>query len=294
MSNQGGAEYIAQIETWRMQREADLRAPDSWLSLAGLFVLRPGYNTIGSAQTNDVVLPVSAPAELGLIEFRDGQASLNVTTTASVFVDGELAQQVALVDNANHKTPTLVTVGDVSFFVHTFSDQHAIRVKDRANPLIKAFAGCEWFAVKPAYRVQGKFVPHTTPRAIPIKTTVNTATQYKSVGTVEFELNGQTHSFAAQDYGIPNQLAIVFRDATSGQQTYGPARFLSVDVDAEGNAVVDFNKAYNPPCAFSPYATCPLPPRENILTVPIEAGERYTATDAAHSHSELSQAAITA
>lgn len=291
MNNKDNADYITQIEAWRKQREADLRAPDSWLSLAGLFVLKNGYNTIGSAQTNDIVLPASAPDELGLIEFRDGQASLNVTTTVPVFVDGELAQRATLVDNADHKKPTLITVGDVSFFVHTFSGQAAIRVKDRANPLIKAFAGCEWYAVKPEYRVQGKFVPHTTPRAIPIKTTVNTPTQYKSVGVIEFTLDGQALSFAAQDYGIPNELAIVFRDATSGHQTYGPARFLAVAVDAEGNAVVDFNKAYNPPCAFTPYATCPLPPRENILSVPIEAGERYT-ENGAHGHSELREEVI--
>ncbi|MCX6047843.1 MAG: DUF1684 domain-containing protein [Chloroflexi bacterium] len=291
MNNKDNASYITEIAAWRKQREADLRAPDSWLSLAGLFVLKNGYNTIGSAQTNDIILPTSAPDELGLIEFRDGQASLHVTTTVPVFVDGELAQRATLVDNADHKKPTLITVGDVSFFVHTFSGQAAIRVKDRRNPLIKAFAGCEWYAVKPEYRVQGKFVPHTTPRAIPIKTTVNTPTQYKSVGVIEFTLDGQALSFAAQDYGIPNELAIVFRDATSGHQTYGPARFLTVAVDAEGNAVVDFNKAYNPPCAFTPYATCPLPPRENILSVPIEAGERYT-ENGAHGHSELREEVI--
>jgi uncharacterized protein (DUF1684 family) len=180
------------------------------------------------------------------------------------------------VDNTHRKTPTLITVGDVSFFVHNFGDQYAIRVKDRTNPAIAAFAGCAWFAVNPAYRSVGKFVRHNAPRALPIKTSVNTATEYQSIGIVEFELDGQALSFAAQDYGSQDKLFIVFRDATAGKQTYGPARFLTVGVDDDSYAVVDFNKAYNPPCAFSPYATCPLPPRENILSVPIEAGERYT------------------
>jgi uncharacterized protein (DUF1684 family) len=101
------------------------------------------------------------------------------------------------------------------------------------------------------------------------------------VGAIEFELQGQPLSLLAQDFGLDHQRFIAFRDATSGQQTYGPARFLAVDVTDDGRAVIDFNKAYNPPCAFSPYATCPLPPRENILSVPIEAGERYTSTQAA-------------
>ena len=281
MQNQNESTYITQIEAWRTQREAELRAPDSWLSLAGLFVLNAGDNAIGSDPSNDIILPASAPDYLGVIEFSQGVARLKVTTAIPVLVDGKPVAQADLVDNAEHKTPTLVTVGDITFFVHHFSDQSAIRVKDRANPAITAFAGCTWFAVKPEYRAQGKFVPHTL-REIPIKTTVNTATQYKSVGTVEFTLNGQALRFAAQDYGVQNQLAIVFRDATAGHETYGPARFLTVEIDANGNAVVDFNKAYNPPCAFTPYATCPLPPRENILAVPIAAGERYSTAEAAH------------
>ncbi|MFN8488250.1 MAG: DUF1684 domain-containing protein [Caldilineaceae bacterium] len=269
--------YITQIEAWRKQREADLRAPDSWLSLAGLFVLKEGQNTIGSAPTNAIVLPEHAPAELGVIEFSQAKATLVVSTQTPVLVDGAPAQRAPLTDNGHHQKPTLVTVGSITFFVHHFSDQYAIRVKDSANPAIQAFPGCVWFPVKPEYRVEGRFMRHAAPQSIPIKTTVNTDTAYESVGMVTFELLGQPLQLLAQDYGIPGQLAIVFRDATSGQQTYGAARFLTVELREDGAAVVDFNKAYNPPCAFTPYATCPLPPRENILRVPIEAGERYSA-----------------
>lgn len=276
MHNTHAAIYMTEIEAWRKQREADLRAPDSWLSLAGLFVLKEGLNTIGSDLANDVVLPAHAPTDLGTIEFYDDKATLTVSTKTTVLVDGVPAQRATLTDNGHRKKPTLVTVGSITFFIHHFSDQYAIRVKDSTNSAIQAFTGCVWFPVKPEYRVEGQFTRHAAPQVIPIKTTINTDTAYESVGIVTFELLGQPLQFLAQDYGIPGQLAIVFRDATSGKQTYGAARFLNIDLHEDETVVVDFNKAYNPPCAFTPYATCPLPPRENVLSIPIEAGELYS------------------
>ena len=276
MHNEIIAAYIAKIGAWREQRDAELRAPDSWFSLVGLYILRDGYHTIGSLLSNNIVLPPSAPAELGIIEFRNGKARLNVTTSVPVLVDGVAVESAALVDNHARQKPTLVTVGTVTFFLHNFGDQYAIRVKDSTNPAITAFAGREWFAVKPAYRVQGHFTWHEAPRTIPIKTILDTNSKYQSVGTITFKLLGQPLTLLATDYGVPNQLSVIFRDATAGRQTYGPARFLTVDLAADDTAVLDFNKAVNPPCAFSPYATCPLPPRENILPPAIEAGELYT------------------
>lgn len=277
--------YLAEIVAWRQAREAELRAPDSWFSLVGLFILRDGYHAIGSSDNNDILLPASAPAEVGILEFRNGQATLNITTNAPVLVDGVSVapvlvngaptQSVVLVDNHDRQKPTLVTIGTVTFFLHNFGDQYAIRVKDSNSPAIAAFTGCDWFAIKPDYRVQGHFTRHATPRAIPIKTIVDTNSKYKSVGVIEFTLQGQPLRLLATDYGVPNQLSVILRDATSGKETYGPVRFLTVDLAADDSVVIDFNKAINPPCAFSPFATCPLPPRENNLLVPIAAGERY-------------------
>ena len=278
MSKQNDTTYIADVETWRAQREAELRAPDSWLSLTGLYILTEGRHTIGSSPNNDIVLPHSAPEYIGVIEFRHNRANLIVTTDASLLVDGIMVREATLTDNSNRRQPTLVTTGTVTFFVHHFGDQYAIRIKDRRNPAITAFGGRQWFAVKPEYRVQGHFAPHAAPQSIPIKTIVDTNSHYQSVGAITFELQGQTLRLLATDHGVPGQLWVSLRDGTSGQTTYGPARFLAVDVAADGSAVVDFNKAVNPPCAFSPFATCPLPPRENILPVAIEAGERYSAT----------------
>lgn len=267
--------YLTEIEAWRAKREQDLRAPDSWLSLAGLFHLYNGHFTLGSDASNEILLPASAPAQLGTLDFQAGKATLTITCTEPVLVDGKAVRHATLVDNGNRKSPTSVTTGSVTFFVHSFGEQFGIRIKDSANPAIAAFGGCRWYEVKPEYRLLGRYVAHDMPNAIPIQTTAQVADIYKSVGAVEFELAGEALRLLVQDYGVPNQRAIVMRDATSGKSTYPPARFLNVQLNPDGTAVVDFNKAYSPPCAFTPYATCPLPPRENILPVAIEAGEMY-------------------
>lgn len=134
----------------------DLRAPDGWLALTGLFVLAEGRHTIGSASENDILLPASAPAHLGELSFKNGAATLTVTTDAPVLIDGAPRRTARLVDNGDHKQPTLVTNGAITFFVHHFGDQYALRVKDSENPAIRSFGGCRWFPVKPEYRVQGR------------------------------------------------------------------------------------------------------------------------------------------
>lgn len=282
MTESERSSYVTEIESWRAKREQDLRAPDSWLSLAGLFHLYNGHFTIGSDVSNEILLPASAPAQLGTLDFQAGEATLTITCAEPVLVDGKAVRQANLVDNGNHKSPTLVTTGSVTFFVHSFGEQFGIRIKDSANHAIAAFGGCRWYEVKPEYRLLGRYVAHDAPNAIPIQTTVQVADVYNSVGTVEFELAGQALRLLVQDYGVPNQRAIVMRDATSGKSTYPPARFLNIQLNPDGTAWVDFNKAYSPPCAFTPYATCPLPPRENILPVAIEAGEQYPPHGATH------------
>jgi uncharacterized protein len=193
-----------------------------------------------------------------------------------VLVDGVPLRSAQLVDNAGGRRPSLVSAGTVSFFIHRFGDQHAVRVKDSANPAIAAFEGRRWFPAQLQYRVQGKFAPFAEPQEIRIGTVVNTASTYHSIGAVDFELGGRKLQLLAAAGGGPHQLLIVLRDATAGKETYGAARFLAVNVAPDGSVDLDFNKAYNPPCAFTPYATCPLPPLNNILPVRIPAGELYS------------------
>lgn len=269
-------DYVGAIRSWREKYENGLRAPESWLSLTGLFMLDDGDYRVGSDSGSDVVLPASAPAHLGVLHFADGAATLDITCTETVHVAGKPAKRAVLTDNSAG-APTLVTVGSAIFFIHAFSGTHAVRVKDTANPARDSFPGCVWFDVDPRYNVRGRFVPNAAPRVFEVTTSRDTSDDYASIGIVEFELNGRALRLHAEAAGHENGLFIVFRDATSGRQTYGSSRYLKATHLPDGAVALDFNKAFNPPCAFSPFATCKLAPRENVLTVAIEAGERMRA-----------------
>lgn len=265
--------YVAELEAWRNKMSDDLRAPDSWLSLAGLFELREGEQTIGSDESCDVALPASAPAHLGVLRFEANRTHLSITSNVPILVDGAPAREAALLDDDDGAaTPTKVRVGTITFFVHSYDGRYAIRVKDSANPAIAAFAGRVWFEANPAYKVRGQFVPQV--QEVRIETMVNTSSMQQSPGVLNFALHGQPLQLVVTRRS-GDKAYVLMRDATSGKETYGAVRFLTVDVDDDNNADVDFNKAYSPPCAFTPYATCPLPPRQNILPVRVEAGERY-------------------
>ena len=266
-------DYVGAIRTWREKYQNGLRAPDSWLSLTGLFMLDEGEYRVGSDPGSDVVLPDSAPAKLGVLRFANTAATLEITCAETVKIDGVIMQRAHLVDNSAG-APTLATVGSVIFFIHAFSGMHAVRVKDTANPAREAFPGCVWFDVDPRYTVRGRFVPNAAPRVFTVTTSRDTPDDYASIGTVEFELNGQALRLHAETAGRDNALFIVFRDATSGKQTYGSSRYLMANCSPDGTVDLDFNKAFNPPCALSSFATCKLAPPENVLSVAIEAGER--------------------
>jgi uncharacterized protein (DUF1684 family) len=272
--------YRQQIVQWRKDREAALRAPDGWLSLTGLFMLEEGgVYRLGSNEANQIQLPPSAPAKLGTLSFNGGKATLQVSVNGTgnplVAVNGEAVTSVEMVDNHHGQRPTIVTTGSVSFNLHKFGDEVALRVRDSASPAIQEFEGCKWYEIKPEYRVAAKVVRRERPESITVTTSVKTAAQYASVGALEFELLGQPLTLLASLAGKPSELFIILRDATAGRSSYGAGRYLYAEIDGDGNAILDFNKAYSPPCAFTPYATCSLPPVQNILRVAIEAGELY-------------------
>ena len=248
----------------------ELRATDSWLSITGLFVLREGEQSIGSDATNDIPLPASAPAHLGSVEFLNGKAHLTVNLGATVLIDGQPLEQADLVDNGERKKPTLVTAGTVTFFVHKFGDRYAIRVKDSANPAIQNFGGRTWFDVKPEYKLEGRFTPHDARAHSPSRQLLTRTPPMSAWARLTLKCMGKRSLYWQQNGAARPRLHIVFRDATAGVESYAPGRFLTVEVEEGGRAVVDFNKAYNPPCAFSPYATCPLPPRQIFCLSPLQ------------------------
>lgn len=249
--------YPTEIAEWRRQREAGLRRDGGWLTVTGLFWLRAGANRFGTAAGNDIVLP-AGPAHAGAFEFNRGkvQVTLNGSTR-------ELRPD----------TDDMVPVGRLRLYVIQRSDRFAIRMKDPESPFLRDFHGLDSYPPREEYRVTAQFIAQ--PRKIPIANIVGQTEPEDSPGYVVFRLHGrQLRLTPVFDDPASKSLFFVFKDETAGKETYGAGRFLDADPPQDGKVVLDFNKAYNPPCALTPYATCPLPPPENRLAVRIEAGER--------------------
>jgi hypothetical protein len=257
-------------EKWRAKHETDYRR--DWVSIAGLFALKPGPNSAGSAKTNDIVLPASTPAVLGRFVLANHQVRFEPAKDAPVLLKGQpVTSAVDLKDDSGQGDE--LTVGDVHLVVHASGDHLGLRVRDPNGPLAKGFLGFTWFPIDLQYRVVGRFIKDAEPKPMKVLNTFNDVDEYKTEGVVEFTLQGQTmrlRPFTTR----PNRFYFVFRDASSGQETYETARFLYSDLLPDGTTVLDFNQAYNPPCAFNPYTTCPIPLRENHLPVKVLAGEK--------------------
>lgn len=267
------AAYFEKIAQWRQKVDNDLRAEDGWLTLVGLSWLHEGVNTIGADPNSDILLPSdSAPDHLGTIEFTSSQAVFHAAGDVTVTVDGVQTRTALLRDDNAKGGQSLVRFGSITFFVIKRDDLYGIRARDTNNPARAAFTGRKWFPLDPQYRLTGRFIAHETPRILQIVTSTGHLNAMSNPGRVEFALNGQILSleaFASNE----NEVWFVFKDVTSGRSTYGAGRFLYAPLGADGSVTLDFNKSYHPPCAFTPYATCPRPPKENTLPVEITAGE---------------------
>jgi uncharacterized protein len=268
------AAYQAEIEQWRHAREAGLKADDGWLTVAGLFWLKHGDNTVGTDAASDIVLPKgSAPVRVGEFDFHDGITSFQVAPGVSAFVNGQPATSGVLKADSSG-APDVLRVNDLTMFVIERGGRYAIRLKDKNSEQRKAFTGLKYYPVKEEYRVVAKFVAYDPPKTIPVPNILGQFEQTSSPGYVAFTLNGRECRLDPITEG--DSLFFIFKDLTSGKETYPPGRFLNTEMPKNGEVILDFNKAYNPPCAFTPYATCPLPPEENKLPIAIEAGElRY-------------------
>ncbi len=255
------AAYSDSIRQWQRQRDAVLRSDESWLTLAGLFWLKPGENTIGSADSNDFVLPKgSAPAHAGRLRLEGDRVTFTGT-------DGN-----ARVLSYDEQKPDVVQAGSVSFFVIKRGDRLGVRAKDSASPVRKNFKGLTYFPINPEFRFEATFVPD--PKKTPILNVLGQTDMEESPGRVEFTYKGKACSLRPIYEG--RTLFFLFKDPTNKTQTYPAGRMLNTALPEKGKVDLDFNKSYNPPCTFTPYATCPLPPKENTLPMAVEAGEmRY-------------------
>jgi hypothetical protein len=278
-ADEAAALHSAEVDRWRAERLESLKQPDSWLTLVGLAWLEEGANTCGSDPGSDVVLPGSAPQRAGAFHVRGGRTVFETSPGADVLFKGQPFERRTLKSDADGE-PTVLESGPVSFYVIRRGERLGVRVKDRTSPTYTAFRGLEYFPVSWEWRIEGRFVPYDPPRTVAVPTILGTPEQQVSPGAVVFEVAGKEHRLEAYAGDEANELFLVFGDETNGHETYGGGRFLYARHEA-GKAVVDFNKAYSPPCVFTPFATCPLPAPENRLPFAVRAGEK-TYGDASH------------
>ena len=260
---QADPNFAASVEQWQADRVARLKADDGWLTLVGLFWIEQGVSTVGSNPGSDVPLPETLPAKVGTVTLKGSEA---LFTPAA----GVPLQATALHGDATPNYEVL-TLGTVSFYLIERGGRYGIRVKDTQSPARVNFAGLEWYPPDPTWAVDAKLTP--APHHVSFQTDAGVTEEADSPGYLEFDRSGQ--HFKLETVAEDGELFTVIRDATSGKTTYAASRFIySAMPDKNGMTRLDFNRAYNPPCVFTEFATCPLPPPMNRMTVAIEAGEK--------------------
>jgi uncharacterized protein (DUF1684 family) len=263
--------YGKEIAAWRAERDAGLRKDEGWLALVGLFWLEEGDNRIGSDPGGRVVFPSgTAPAVAGTLVRHGETVTVRAEPGVGLTADGQPVTDKPLV--YGQPGTTMLRLGSLSFFVIKRGDRLGVRVRDSKSPAIAAFRGLENYPADPSWRVVARFEKYPQPKPIPIANILGMTDDEPSPGTVVFEHGGKTYRLDA--LGDEKGLFLIFKDQTSGSETYGAGRFIDTDPPVNGYVVVDFNKSYNPPCAFTSFATCPLPPKQNRLAVAITAGEK--------------------
>jgi uncharacterized protein (DUF1684 family) len=266
--------HEAEITIWRSQRLDRLKAEGGWLSLVGLHWLKDGANSIGSAKGSDVLI-ASAPAKLGTATLAGGEVTFTLEPGAIAVVGTSDRNKNAVLRDDRSEQPTKVAFGTTSFYVIDRDGKKGLRVKDTEAATRKNFLGLDYFDVAEKWRVEAKWEAFDPPKTLDVPTVLGTVEKYKVPGKAVFERGGKTYEVQpVLETADAKQLFLIFADKTTGKETYGAGRFLYADMPANGKIVLDFNKAYNPPCAFTPYATCPLAPPENRINLRIDAGEK--------------------
>lgn len=265
--------YAHRVDDERAKRLASLTKPDGWLTLIGLHFLVPGSNRVGSAPDNQIVL-AAGEAHLGTVVLEPGgEVRFEAATGVETTVDGKPSRWALLRSDDNDAGPTIIGSGTVSLFLIERGGRKALRVRDSLSGRRTHFKGLDYFPLDASWRVEGRWVPFDSPRQIEITNILGNVSAEKVSGKVVFEHAGRTFELVPIQEGPDEPLFFIFGDATSGVSTY-EMRFLYADPPRDGKVVLDFNLAENPPCAFTPFATCPLPPRGNRLAIEVEAGEK--------------------
>lgn len=267
------AAYRAGIIARRAERVERLTRADGWLTLIGLHFLDAGDNRVGTAPDNRIVL-ASGPEHLGTAVLReDGRVTMTLNPAADARVGGRQVLSVSL-DEQGAYGPTVITCGSLSLFVIERGGRKALRVRDSEAPRRRQFAGIEYFPIDPSWRIEARWVPFDTARRITMQNILGQESPALVLGKAVFERDGQTLELLPLIENPEEPLFFVIADQTSGEETYAAARFVYAEPPRDGKVILDFNEALNPPCAFTPFATCPLPPKENRLPIAVRAGEK--------------------
>lgn len=267
--------YTTEILKWRAVVETNLRGEYSWLALAGLFWLQPGENRFGTAPGNELVLPAgSAPPQAGVFLLSGRTVTLGLMPGVDARLDDDSAQGGETLRPDSSGKPNFLYLGRLRMLLVERGGRLAIRLWDKEHPRRLNFGGRKWYPPDPAYRVTARIEPYDPPRPVTILDMLGNENQGQMHAALVMEVGGEKIRLDAERQR-DGEYYIMFKDATSGQTTYPAVRYLLTEVAQGDTVVVDFNRAYSPPCAFTDYATCPLPPPDNVLKVAIEAGEQY-------------------
>ena len=274
ISARAETDYVKAIEKWRSDREADLKKETGWFTLAGLFWLKEGINTVGAGEGFDVRLTDNfTKGKFGEIDLKNGMVTLKVEEGVESQGDGKgITTNIQMVSDEKGE-PTKIRTGSQTFYLIKREERFGIRLKDSQSKARMAFKGLHWFPIDESYKVTARYEAFPEPKEVMVPNVLGGKFKMKSPGSLKFTLKGKEHSLqpVEEDDG---KLFIIFSDGSNRSETYKSGRFLYADKPANDEAVLDFNKAENPPCAFTPFATCPLPPPGNSLDVEIKAGEK--------------------
>jgi uncharacterized protein len=273
-ANPDAAEHKKQIEEWRQNRFQRLKSEEGWLTLIGLFWLKEGENSFGSDPSNPILFPKDkSPARAGSLVVQKGKVRLEPQAGVNLTIGGKPAQPMALKADITGE-PTVMDLGSLRFFVIDRGGKLGVRVRDREHPARKSFQGIASYPVDSKWRVEATLEAKKNNK-IPIVNILGMVEQTPSPGTLVFQIDGKTYRLDPVLEEGETDFFIIFGDQTNGKETYGAGRYVyAAPPGPDNKVIIDFNKAYNPPCVFSPYATCPLPPKQNKLAVRIEAGEK--------------------
>jgi uncharacterized protein (DUF1684 family) len=264
--------YASEISAWNYKRVQKLKKENGWLNLVGLYWLKQGSNSFGSDPSNDIIFPAGTPPKIGTFNLKDSLVQIKVNENIDVLINGKNVKEALLMNDLTGR-PTIMSVGSYKWNIIKRENKYGIRLRDLNSPLVKSFPGIDTYPADKAWQVEASYVKFPEPRKIMVPNILGTMEANTVTGNVTFTKDGNKYSLVPIQED--NSYFFIFADETNGEETYGAGRFLYTTLpDSNGKVILDFNKSYNPPCAFTKYATCPLPPKDNYLHLKVTAGEK--------------------